>query len=356
MNLYFGIQIAPYRIDFCNALSERYGYAIFHLEESVDLGFNQAWVAGEVRYEDHRYPKPGWGIRTWRLFRALLRQYQPDTVMASEFSLTTLWMLLFSRFGKRRFRVVSLCDDSMDMIRGNDFSFRHRLARRIVPFFLDNLILPSEDTQDWYRRHFGKGVCMPIIADDIRFRTLLHEALPEARRLSARWNLAGIRVILFVGRQVAVKNVSSLIQAVSGLQMPHRLMIVGDGPFREQWEELSASLHADVVFVGAQSGLDLAAYYQLADLFVLPSVREPFGAVVNEALLAGVPVIVSSRAGSRSLVNPDNGRIVEPSAEEIASALAEMLATVPARSAYEMRPSLMKVPFQSWLAAVMNAL
>lgn len=356
MNLYLGIQIAPYRIDFCNALAEEYGYAVFHLEKTVDLGFSQSWVAEQLRFEDRRYPEPRLNVRTWRYFRALLRQFSPEIVLVSEFSLTTLWMLLFSRLGPKRFRVVSLCDDSMDMIQGNDFTLGHRLARRIIPRFLDNLVLSSKETAEWYRNRFGKGVWMPIVADDRRFRTMLEASLPEARRLAGQLDIQGRRVVLFVGRHVAVKNVDMLIRSFADCDVPARLLVVGDGPCRKEWESLAGSLEADVVFVGSKSGEELAAYYQLADLFVLPSTVEPFGAVVNEALLAGVPVLVSARAGSRVLVHSGNGRIVEPVPEEMTAALASMLQAVPVRTEYGMRPDLMTTSFREWLSDAMRSL
>ena len=356
MNLYLGIQIAPYRVDFCNALAEEYGFAVFHLEKTVDLGFNQAWVEEQSRFEDHRYSEPRLNFRTWKFFKALLRQYAPDVVLVSEFSLTTLWMLLFSRLGPKRFRVISLCDDSLDMIQGNDFTLKHRLARQIIPRFLDNLILSSKETEEWYRNRFGKGVWMPIVADDRRFRAMLEASLPEARRIAGQLDLGGRRIVLFVGRQVAVKNVDMLIRAFAVCGESARLLIVGDGPCRGEWESLAGSLGADVVFVGSKSGEELAAYYQLADLFVLPSTMEPFGAVVNEALLAGIPVLVSACAGSRVLVTRDNGRVVEPVLEEMTAALASMLKDIPVRAAYEMRPDLMVSTFREWLSKAMRSI
>ena len=76
------------------------------------------------------------------------------------------------------------------------------------------------------------------------------------------------------------------------------------------------------------TGKDLYAWYYLADLFVLPSQFEPFGAVVNEALVAGCFVIVSDKVGAASLINSSNGSIFESNnekqlAEEIGKGLKE---------------------------------
>ena len=69
-----------------------------------------------------------------------------------------------------------------------------------------------------------------------------------------------------------------------------------------------------VRFVGNQPLDELPRYYQLADLFVLPSLEEVWGLVVNEAELAGLPVVVSDRCGAASDLVEDgvNGRRIPP--------------------------------------------
>jgi len=56
----------------------------------------------------------------------------------------------------------------------------------------------------------------------------------------------------------------------------------------------------------------LYAWYNLASVFILASYKEPFGAVTNEALIAGCRVVVSERAGSSCLVSITNGEIINP--------------------------------------------
>ena len=88
------------------------------------------------------------------------------------------------------------------------------------------------------------------------------------------------------------------------------------------------------------------AWYQRVDLFVLPSIREAFGAVVNEALVAGCPVLVSSLAGAAELVVPGwNGEVFSPDSE---SELAEKMKVWLDRTedGPEARPSLMPVRFE----------
>jgi glycosyltransferase involved in cell wall biosynthesis len=109
------------------------------------------------------------------------------------------------------------------------------------------------------------------------------------------------RYFLFVGRFAPEKNLPRLLEAYARYRTAagHRawgLVLVGSGPqepvLRAQAKELR-----DVVFAGFQQGDAVSAYYGLASSLVLPSISETWGLVVNEAMAAGLPVLVSHRCG-----------------------------------------------------------
>jgi len=95
-----------------------------------------------------------------------------------------------------------------------------------------------------------------------------------------------------------------------------RLLIVGDGPSRAELEILARDLGVaqGVVFGGLRGYEDLPAIYGLARAFVHASTTEQWGLVVNEAMAAGLPVLVSQRCGcSPELVDPGrNGFTFDP--------------------------------------------
>ena len=78
------------------------------------------------------------------------------------------------------------------------------------------------------------------------------------------------------------------------------LIIVGDGPQKEELLKLvnNLELKNDVFFIGAKSWKEVVDFYTISDVFILPSISEPWGLVVNEAMICGLPVIVSKRCGS----------------------------------------------------------
>ena len=346
-NLYISNILPPYRVDLCNVLHERLGCEICHyIEDPRDNCFSTEDIVSRSRFENRIVP-----VRTV-LGKAFLRHPErlvgPDTriVFVNEFSPIALQMLSLRR--KFGFKVVSFCDDSMDMIRGNDFTTIHTLARRFVPSRMDEIILPTQEVADWYRHRFGKGLVMPIIADDDLIRERLEDAVPLSASLRTAFAPDGKPVILFVGRLVGLKNLPRLFEAIAPLRDKVHLVIVGEGEERPSLEQLSLALGLNAQFIGPKFGGELLAWYNLADILVLPSTREAFGAVTGEALACGCRVLVSSRAGSSSLVREgENGAVADPlSICALRDALVRLLALAPLpRSREGIRPNLLPVHF-----------
>jgi glycosyltransferase involved in cell wall biosynthesis len=137
---------------------------------------------------------------------------------------------------------------------------------------------------------------------------------------------------LYVGRLAAEKNLGGLIEAyiayrAGGGSWP--LVLVGDGPERTRLEQMaSRSVWADDIhFAGHASSRELPRFYAFAGCFVLPSTREPWGLVVNEAMATGLPVLVSARCGCAEdlVAGHGNGLIFDPAVE---GALAASLAAI----------------------------
>ncbi|MER2520295.1 MAG: glycosyltransferase [Bdellovibrionales bacterium] len=107
---------------------------------------------------------------------------------------------------------------------------------------------------------------------------------------------------LYVGRLAPEKNLDRLLEAFASIKMrmPQAvLIIVGSGNLKEPLAEKARNLGLapDEIFVGSKTGADLFAEYAKATCLVLPSLSEPWGLVVNEALAYGCPVVVSERCG-----------------------------------------------------------
>ncbi|MBL8099153.1 MAG: glycosyltransferase family 4 protein [Anaerolineales bacterium] len=116
--------------------------------------------------------------------------------------------------------------------------------------------------------------------------------------------------ILFVGRLQNRKRIDSLIRACAEIKLNLRLIIVGDGPERENLQTLAKEIYPSTEFIGAKHGVELKPYFEKSDLFVLPGTG---GLAVQEAMSYGLPVIVAKGDGTQDdLVREKNGWQIEP--------------------------------------------
>lgn len=151
-------------------------------------------------------------------------------------------------------------------------------------------------------------------------------------------------VILFVGRLARQKGVAHLIRAMPGVraQVPDvRLLIVGEGETKPELLALTAQLglEAVVMFAGARPHEDVIGLMRASDLFVLPSLTEPFGIVLVEAMSCGLPIVASNVMGIPSIVGDGiNGVLVPPgSATELCERIAGVLTDPAQREAMSRR-------------------
>ena len=149
----------------------------------------------------------------------------------------------------------------------------------------------------------------PMSVSVKRIRKVFEES-PSKKELQEKFNLKDKKTVLFVGRLESVKSVDLLIDAFAEVKRKYHeaaLLIVGDGFLMNELKNKVDLLKIqDVHFEGYQVFPKLIEYYKVADIFVLPSQFEPWGLVVNEAMICGLPVIVSSRVGCRMDLVEDN--------------------------------------------------
>jgi glycosyltransferase involved in cell wall biosynthesis len=130
-------------------------------------------------------------------------------------------------------------------------------------------------------------------------------------------------VIAFLGRIVMEKGLdvfADAIHAFATFGLNYRVLVIGEGPARPWFE---AQL-PDAIFVGQQTGNDLARALASADVFLNPSITEAFGNVTLEAMACALPVIAAEATGATNLVRSGiTGSLVDGgSPDEFAEALA----------------------------------
>ncbi|MGD0646494.1 MAG: glycosyltransferase family 4 protein [Acidobacteriaceae bacterium] len=161
---------------------------------------------------------------------------------------------------------------------------------------------------EYWTHYFGTSVpqfLMPYAVNNEYFAGLAAAAVPREQELRAELGLSAERpVILFASKLQQRKHADHLLEAYSRFiadrtpqERPY-LVVVGDGEQRAQLEAQAQQLGLeDVRFAGFRNQSELPRFFQLADVFVLPSRHEPWGLIVNEAMASGCPVIVSTDVG-----------------------------------------------------------
>lgn len=109
----------------------------------------------------------------------------------------------------------------------------------------------------------------------------------------------GAPKVLFVGRLQERKRIDNLLKACASLpeELQPRVWIIGDGPAKREYQSLAEQIYPQTSFFGAVRGSALQTYFTRADLFVLPGTG---GLAVQEAMAAGLPVIVAEGDGTQA--------------------------------------------------------
>jgi glycosyltransferase involved in cell wall biosynthesis len=134
--------------------------------------------------------------------------------------------------------------------------------------------------------------------------------------------------VVFLGRLVMEKGLDVFAETIVQLrkrQVPHKVLVIGDGPARGWFEEALPG----GIFAGFKTGADLGSALASGDIFFNPSITETFGNVTLEAMACGLPVVAASATGAASLVvDGETGQLVVPGKDtaETAERFAEAIA------------------------------
>jgi glycosyltransferase involved in cell wall biosynthesis len=239
------------------------------------------------------------------LFSAL-KEVQPDAVMLQAYApaFNRAAILAGLRLGRPLLFRAETTDHAR--VRGPALQFSRRLALSLLYRSFDRLLFIGTRSREHYERHgvtSDRLVFSPYCVDTAAFR--LGEDEREALRATVRAELdisTDRHVLLFSGKLTARKGVDLIVEAVRRLSPLERLdttiVFLGDGDRREFLRTESARQPTvDVRIVGFRNQTQLSRYFHAADALVLPSYSETWGLVVNEALLHGVPCVISEAVG-----------------------------------------------------------
>ena len=327
---------APYRVHQFALLADgkRYDYLVYFCAASEP---NRQWrQPGNYRFRHeilnarphtflggYSYFIPGF------LFR-LLRE-KPRVVIVGGFSLQLLLARLYARL---RHAGVIVMNDSNILYEQSLPGWRTTL-RRLLVRGIDGGIGCSRLGME-YLRWLGvpsDRIALSRCVNDVtsfseRTRAFRERRAEERRRLGLPGEAL---VLLFVGRLENCKGIRELLDAFEAVRAGGagdlHLLLVGDGPLSDPLGRivLERSLGSFVTFAGFKSYEEMPRFYALADLAVVPTLKECYSLVVSEAIAAGIPVLCSTFAGARDLLEDGcRGRLFDPlNPREFAGVIAD---------------------------------
>jgi glycosyltransferase involved in cell wall biosynthesis len=302
--------LPSYRAAFLDTLAKacRGGLSVFAGEplsfEGIDP-INKLQVAQYVKAKNRYFSNPSSPMFVcWQGgFLAWLEAWQPDALIVEANPRYTATRTAI-RWMHQKGRKVIGWGLGAPPISGPLVSLR-RWERRNMLQSLDAIVAYSKQGAEQYR---GLG----IPPDRVFVASNAVDLAPTIQPLIKPLQFNGQASVLFVGRLQPRKRVDLLLQACAALPIefqPH-LIIIGDGPGREEFENLAQQIYPNAKFIGTKHGADLEPYFAEADLFVLPGTG---GLAIQQAMAHGLPVIVARGDGTQDdLVRSENGWQVPP--------------------------------------------
>ncbi|MDL2323427.1 glycosyltransferase family 4 protein [Bacteroidales bacterium OttesenSCG-928-A17] len=205
-------------------------------------------------------------------------------------------------WAKRNDKAVVIFDDSKleDVPR----NFIVNSVKKIIYSNVDAVLCPAEDWLNTFR-FWGFKKEAVFFGEDVVDNQFWTRKTTGTQELPDRYFLA-------VGRQIERKNFIVLLNAFylfrkNNPDSTYELVLVGDGPERKELEKrVPEEIKNKVHFFNFKEQEELREIYQRASVFILPSLSEQWGLVVNEAMAAGLPVIVSKQCGCASSLVSEN--------------------------------------------------
>lgn len=198
-----------------------------------------------------------------------------------------------------------------------------------------------------YYEHYGadrsRFFLLPWAVDNRRFEEGARLNPEERRALRARLGAHDEDVVfVFSAKLLPRKDPMTLLRAAAIMRHRPRavLLFLGHGELLEELRSFAREQGLRAHFAGFVNQAELPRYYGASDVFVLPSLIEPRGAVVNEAMASGLPVIVTDRCGSIGdiVLEGENARIYPArDPEALARVLDEMIEHPHRREAMALR-------------------
>jgi len=276
------------------------------------------------------------GINFFYIFYYLVK-FKPDVifVLNEAFSKDVFWASLANIFAKifcfwrKKPKIYFYGFENI-----NKYYTEYNLIQKIVAQFIKKTInygivcndeaLKILNEVNWYPRtkKIFWGVPLEVYQKNISQQEILD--LKQKLKISLNSKIIG-----YVGRFVEEKGIKDLIEAFLKLDLDAVLIFIGDGQLRS-WLEKTSRNHPNIIVLPPQKSEDLAYFYKIIDVLVLPSKttkswKEQFGRVLIEAMASGVKVVGSNSGAIPEVINGCGAIFKEGDVDDLKNAIIKEL-------------------------------
>ena len=322
--------ISPYRIPMFNQLGQKYGrkfkvifakekdhYRQWKLEQRDKIKFNFSVLNGRsIKLKN-------WEIHLSLSLLPQLIKESPAIVISGGFSFLTIFSWLYSKIFNKKFIIWS----AETIQTAKYYSKLRHVLRKFLVRQADGFVASGSLAKEYLLSLGAKEYKIFLAYYSITPGLL---GLDPKKVLEKKKSTEKKKRILYVGRLTKLKGVDLLIQAYKKVKKKYpniELCLVGDGPDEDEFKKLAQGTD-DISFEGYKQYDQLLPYYLNSDLFVLPTLKDVWGLVVNEAMMCGLPVICSKYAGCclDLIKEGGNGSIIDPeNSKELSEAICQLL-------------------------------
>lgn len=263
------------------------------LDEIRAHGFQGEWI----RFDPHHrkrgmlsaIPRMWWYMMRWR----------PDIVNGHLFD-DTLPAMVAAFLARIKSRIVTRQDTGYHLYYAPKWIFMDRLVTRLAT----RVVAVSGQARDLMIQHEGAPPeKVGVVHHGIPTATYTKDLAQQASVLRRQYGLEGVYPVLgTVARLIEWKGHRHIIDAASILVRTHpgiRFVFCGTGPAEPELRRLvnEAGLSHHVIFLGWVDRRSIPALYQMMDIYLHAADHEPFGFVLAEAMMSGIPVVTTRTGG-----------------------------------------------------------
>lgn len=266
---------AFYKINLYNEIAKRCNILVFFTMADKEIR-NHDFFKGDVKFDNIILAG---NLRSQcKVLIKTLRSLNYEELIIGGWDNLLYWVSLFFHRSKIKSVVIesSVNESSTTGLKG--------LLKKIFLKRIDKCYVPGKYNADLLRQLNFKGEIIETLGVGI-FNYI--QQPPYIQKLS-------VSKFLYVGRLSPEKNLTRLIN-IFKKHKEWTLTIIGFGPQENELKELASS---NIIFLGAVKNKTLPEYYQNNDVFILPSISETWGLVVEEALNNGLPIAISNKIGA----------------------------------------------------------